>query len=109
MARAIIWFRRDLRLHDNPALAAALADGHEPIPLYIHAPDEDASWAPGAASRAWLARSLRALDADLRAHGSPLLVLKGDSATQLPRLTTARGAVDGEWDWWLEPGGEGGV
>src|SRR3546814_8926468 len=98
MARAIIWFRRDLRLHDNPALAAALADGHEPIPLYIHAPDEEASWAPGAASRAWLARSLRALDADLRAHGSQLLVLKGDSDTQLQRLIDASGAVAVYWN-----------
>src|SRR3546814_9030620 len=63
----------------------------------------EASWAPGAASRAWLARSLRALDADLRAHGSQLLVLKGDSDTQLQRLIDASGAVAVYWNRLYEP------
>lgn len=103
MARAIVWFRRDLRLSDNPALAAALADGHQPIPLYIHAPDEEAPWAPGAASRAWLERSLRALDADLRALGSQLLVLRGDSGTQLQSLIDASGATAVYWNRLYEP------
>ncbi len=51
MSTAIVWFRRDLRLADNPALTAAVAAHETVVPLYIHAPDEDGAWAPGAASR----------------------------------------------------------
>ena len=47
MSHAIVWFRRDLRLADNPALQAALDAGHVPVPVYIHAPDEDAPWDAG--------------------------------------------------------------
>ena len=48
MTRAVLlWFRQDLRLTDNPALQAALARGGPVIPVFIHAPDEEAEWAPG--------------------------------------------------------------
>ena len=50
MGCALVWFRNDLRLDDNPALRAALDAGLTPIPVYIHAPDEHGDWAPGAAS-----------------------------------------------------------
>ena len=53
----IVWFRRDLRMADNPALAAAAASGEPVIPLYLH----DEANAPGAASRWWL-RLSAALD-----------------------------------------------
>ena len=56
---AIMWFRRDLRLRDNPALRAAAADGPV-LGLFCLEP---ALWrAAGPARRAWLAASLRALD-----------------------------------------------
>ena len=49
MGNALVWFRRDLRLADNPALGAALDAGLTPIPVYIH--DEPAGdWPLGAAS-----------------------------------------------------------
>ncbi len=38
MPNALIWFRRDLRLADNPALQAALRAGQAPVCVYIHAP-----------------------------------------------------------------------
>ncbi|MEA3644054.1 MAG: deoxyribodipyrimidine photo-lyase, partial [Lamprobacter sp.] len=63
---ALLWLRRDLRLSDNPALSAALAQSERLIPVYIHAPDEEAPWQPGAASRWWLHQSLNALDQQLR-------------------------------------------
>jgi deoxyribodipyrimidine photo-lyase len=53
MANAIVWFRNDLRLADNPAFQAALDAGLTPIPVYIHAPEEEGSWTPGAAAEAW--------------------------------------------------------
>ena len=37
MANALVWLRRDLRLHDNPALAQAMADGFAPVLVYVHA------------------------------------------------------------------------
>jgi deoxyribodipyrimidine photo-lyase len=103
MAQAIVWFRRDLRLADNPALWAALEAGLAPIPVYIHAPDEDAPWQPGAASSAWLARSLRALDDDLRKLGSRLLVLRGPSLPALERLAASSGAEAVLWNRLYEP------
>ena len=34
----LVWFRRDLRLSDNPALAAAVADSDHVVAVYLHAP-----------------------------------------------------------------------
>ena len=66
MPTAVIWFRDDLRLQDHPGLQAAHRAGFAPLPVYIHAPDEEGGWAPGAASNAWRHRSLAALDAALQ-------------------------------------------
>jgi len=88
----IVWLRRDLRLADNPALQAALEEGGALVPLYIHAPDEEAPWAPGAASKAWLHRSLRALSESLQARGSRLLLRSGGSVAILRELLRETGA-----------------
>ncbi len=103
MASALVWFRRDLRLADNPALQAALDAGLQPIPVYLHAPEEEAPWQPGGASQTWLARSLRSLDADLRKLGSRLLVLRGRSLEQLEKLIDASGAEAVFWNRLYEP------
>ena len=92
MPAALVWFRRDLRLADNPALSAALDRGYAPIPVFVHAPDEEAPWSPGAASRVWLQRSLDLLDADLRRLGSRLLVRSGETFTELEKLVIESGA-----------------
>uniref|UniRef100_UPI000AAEE79C deoxyribodipyrimidine photo-lyase n=2 Tax=Pseudoxanthomonas TaxID=83618 RepID=UPI000AAEE79C len=93
MPNAIVWFRHDLRLDDHPALRAALDEGFTPVPVYIHAPEEEGEWAPGAASQAWLHPSLAALDDDLRRRGSRLLVRQGRSAETLQALIDASGAT----------------
>ncbi|KLA93515.1 cryptochrome/photolyase family protein, partial [Xanthomonas hortorum] len=103
MSYAIVWFRRDLRLQDNPALRAALDAGHAPIPLYIDAPHEEGEWAPGAASRSWRHRSLAALDAALRALGSGLVIRAGDSAQVLDEMIEQTGAVAVYWNRKYEP------
>ena len=103
MSVALVWFRRDLRLQDNPALQAALDAGHAPLPVYIHAPHEEGDWAPGAASNAWLHRSLAALDADLRARGSALVLRQGDSQAALQALVEETGAVAVYWNRKYEP------
>ena len=62
MPTVIHWFRRDLRLADNPALSAALAMRLAVVPLYIL--DDDPQIRPlGSASRWWLHHSLKSLDA----------------------------------------------
>ncbi|MEO6102567.1 MAG: deoxyribodipyrimidine photo-lyase [Pseudoxanthomonas sp.] len=103
MTRALVWFRRDLRLADNPALQAALDAGLEPVPVFVHAPAEDGSWPPGRASNAWLARSLAALTRDLQAIGSGLIVRQGDSLEVLGALAAQVGATAVFWNRLYEP------
>jgi len=103
MQTTILWFRRDLRLGDNPALHASL-ESERLFPVYIHAPDEAGSWAPGEASRWWLHYSLAALDRDLRALGSRLLVRVGESSgAVLDRLIDETGADRVIWNRCYEP------
>ncbi len=103
MPTALVWFRRDLRLADNPALSAALDRGYAPIPVYIHAPDEEAPWSPGAASQTWLHRSLAALDANLRRLGSRLVYRRGESFTELEQMLMETGAEAVFWNRLYEP------
>lgn len=103
MSTAIVWFRRDLRLRDNPALQAAIGAGHQIVPVYIHAPQEEGAWAPGAASDAWLHHSLQQLDAQLRAIGSALVLRNGDSMAQLQALIAESGAEAVYWNRKYEP------
>ncbi|KGK59047.1 deoxyribodipyrimidine photolyase [Xanthomonas cannabis pv. phaseoli] len=103
MSYAIVWFRRDLRLEDNPALRAALDAGHQPIPLYIDASHEEGEWTPGAASRSWRYHSLAALEASLRALGSGLVVRTGSSEQVLGEVIAQTGAVAVYWNRKYEP------
>jgi len=75
---AVVWFRNDLRIEDNPALAAAAASGLPVLPLFIHEDACDNPWPPGGASRWWLAGSLTALDERLNRLGSRLICKLGD-------------------------------
>ena len=89
---ALVWFRLDLRLADHLPLAAALARGGPVVPVFVWAPDEEAPWAPGAASRWWLHHSLEALDAALQRRGSRLVIRRGPTAETLAQLADATGA-----------------
>lgn len=87
----ILWFRRDLRLADNPALTHASQTGRPIVPVYIH--DTGPATRPaGAASLWWLDKSLRALDAALRERGSRLVLRSGDSEAELRRIIDQTGA-----------------
>lgn len=71
--------------------AGGRAGGGGVIPVYVM--DEGAGrWAAGAASRAWLLRSLASLDADLRRRDSRLLLRPGPALIQMPALATETGA-----------------
>ena len=103
MSCVIWWLRRDLRLHDNPALAAAVATGEPVLPVYIHAPDEAGPWAPGAAARWWRHHSLEALEQALAHAGSSLVIRQGDSLAVLRRLIAETGANAIYWNRLYEP------
>jgi len=87
----ILWFRQDLRLADQAALAAAVRDGPV-IPVYVlddHAPRQ---WKMGGASRWWLHHSLESLDNDLREKGSRLILRQGRSIDQIIQIAVETGA-----------------
>jgi deoxyribodipyrimidine photo-lyase len=100
---AILWFRQDLRLADNPALAAAMERGGAIVPVYIWAPEEEGGWPPGAASKWWLHGSLTALSSDLEKRGSRLIVRRGPAAETLARLVAETGAAAVFWNRRYEP------
>jgi len=96
---AIIWFRQDLRLHDNPALLAAAQHGRV-FPVYILDDESAQEWQMGAASRWWLHHSLQKLD---RSLGGKLWLLKGNASELLPQLAKDHGATLVTWNRCYEP------
>src|SRR4051812_25290389 len=99
----LLWFRRDLRLEDNPSLQFAVESGLNIIPIYIHSPDEDGDWGPGGATKWWLAQSLRVLDADLRERGARLVLRSGPALKILRSLVRETQAVTVVWARRYEP------
>ncbi len=88
MQTVIWWIRRDLRLADNQALAAAQAQAERIVPVFVLDPILLASSAAGEKRLAFLYAGLRNLDADLRARGSGLVVRQGDPADVLASLAS---------------------
>jgi deoxyribodipyrimidine photo-lyase len=87
----LLWLRQDLRLADQPALLAALEEGPV-VPVYILDDEAPGEWRIGGAQRWWLHYSLAALDEDLRARGSRLILRRGGCAEVLPALAREVGA-----------------
>jgi len=98
----IVWLRHDLRLDDNPALAAAAARGAV-VPVFIWAPDEEAPWEPGAASRWWLHQSLERLSAAVEKAGASLVIRRGGSLETLRSLAKEVAATHVVWNRRYEP------
>ncbi|UCE88638.1 MAG: deoxyribodipyrimidine photo-lyase, partial [Pseudomonadota bacterium] len=94
----IVWYRNDLRLDDNPALAWAAQHAERIVPLYLHASQESGKWPAGAASRWWLHHSLGALDKSLRTLGSRLVVRSGPGVDTLLELAGQCGATSVVWN-----------
>ena len=98
----LVWFSRVLRLHDNPALVAAVEKG-DVLPVFIHAPEEETPWLPGAASHWWLHRSLKSLEASLLQKGSRLIVRQGPALFVLRDLLRQTGAAGVFWNRRYDP------
>lgn len=97
----LLWLRRDLRLADNPAVAAAAAMGSSVIPLFVR--DDDRHWSPGGAAQWWRGRSLAALQRSLQEIGSDLLLRTGESIAVLRSLAIETGARQLIYDRSYEP------
>lgn len=94
MHKAIWWIRRDLRLADNQALAEALQQAREVIPLFILDPFLINSRNSGEKRLAFLYLGLKRLDDDLRKLGSRLTIRRGNPVEVLSQLN-AKLAIEG--------------
>lgn len=104
MSIGVMWFRRDLRLADQPALQQAYLECESVLSIYID--DFDGDEADVDASRAWLRHSLDALAADIAERGGRLHVLRGDAESLLPQLVDAMGATHLYASRLYEPAGD---
>ncbi|KAF6735023.1 Deoxyribodipyrimidine photo-lyase [Oryzias melastigma] len=86
----LLWFRRDLRLCDNPALNAALEMGAPVIPVFIWSPEEEegpgVTVAAGGASKYWLHQALACCCTSLNRIGSRLTFLEAEEQSSLRTL-----------------------
>ncbi len=100
MKRSILWFRRDLRIGDHPALNEALKNSDEIVPVFIL--DPSLINAAGSKRLAYLGQSLRALDASLNGG---LHVMVGDVVDVLKELQARYGADEVHISHEMEPYG----
>src|SRR5579875_1506123 len=82
----IVLFTRDLRVHDNPALHAAVHAADHVVPLFVLDRDILAKDYNRPNRARFLAESLADLDRALKARGGGLVVRAGDVATEVARL-----------------------
>jgi deoxyribodipyrimidine photo-lyase len=92
---SIVWLRDDLRLDDQPTLAAAA--GRPVLVIYVHDEESEGLRQLGGASKWWLAHSLASLAGDLAAIGGRLDVLSGRAEAIVPAIAQASGAQEVFW------------
>ncbi len=90
-APQIIWFRNDLRLADQAAVAAAARAGPV-VALYVLDDETAGDFRIGAAQRWWLHHSLAALAKALEQHGGRLVLRRGRAGVVVPALAAETGA-----------------
>lgn len=100
---AIVWFRHDLRLTDNPALTAAARTDQPLIFLYILDQDTPGGWKLGGASLWWLHYSLQSLQSSLESKGAQLVLRKGKAESVLKQLVEQTEASSVFWNRCYEP------
>lgn len=99
--KTIVWFRKDLRLSDNPALFEASQQG-EILPIYI-LEEDDGHWCLGEAQKWWLYNSLKNLDSNLRQHNAKLILRKGNPLSIISQLVKDVKADAVFWNRCYEP------
>ena len=91
MRTSIVWFKTDLRLHDNETLIKAISQSDEIIPIYCFDEAEFVATEfgfqkTGSFRAQFLLESLIDLDKNLRAIGSGLLILRGKPEVEIPKI-----------------------
>jgi deoxyribodipyrimidine photo-lyase len=89
---ALVWFRQDLRLEDNPALVSGAAG--PVLPVFVLDDEAAGPWAYGGAARWWLDRSLQELGRALAGRGAPLHITRGRAEEVIPALAASVGASE---------------
>jgi len=95
---AIVWFRDDLRLADNPALRAAVQSGRPIICIFVYDEESEGLRPLGGAARWWLHGSLQNLHELLTKRGGHLSIHIGSGQTVVPRLAEKHGAAAVFWN-----------
>lgn len=103
MKNIIVWFRKDLRVHDNPALWEASQMGNV-IPVFIWAPSEEEDYQGSAAALWWLHHSLIALEGKLEEIGLKLIYRSGESLTEITHIINDTNAAAIYYNNRYEPG-----
>jgi deoxyribodipyrimidine photo-lyase len=92
MDTALVWFRRDLRVHDHPPLRAALDAHDRVVPVFVLDERLTDGRFPSANRRHFLLESLRELRRALQERGGTLVLRSGPPERELPRLAAETGA-----------------
>lgn len=92
MSTAVLLFTSDLRLHDQPALHAAVSGADTVVPLFVHDRGIAAAGFDAPVRRAFLDGCLADLDAQLRERGGRLVVRTGDPVAEVCRIVGETGA-----------------
>lgn len=89
----VVWFKTDLRLHDNETLIKAIAQGDAIVPVYCFdeshfKKSEYGFLKTGKFRTQFLLESLTDLDKNLRKLGSGLIILKGKPEVEIPKVVS---------------------
>lgn len=92
----IVWFRRDLRLADNPALQMARSSGKPLILLYIE--EMNTARELGGAAKSWQHASLKSLTTDIESKGGTFILRRGTAKDVLDLIISKTGADEIHWN-----------
>jgi len=101
----ILWFRRDLRIYDNPALNLAADLGRPVVPVFVWNEVEEGPLAAGGATKVWLEQALKQLELTLEGKYSSRLILRKteDSTKEILSIAKETGARSVVWTALYEP------
>ena len=100
---ALVWFRNDLRVSDNAALAAASKSGRPVLAVYIL--NDAHAWPLGRAARVWLHESLQSLSESLLNLGVTLLLKRGRPVDVIRTLIEEHDICEVHWNREYTPDG----
>ena len=103
MSKGLLWFRSDLRIKSNPALAHACANCEQLALVYFYNTNDTSNWKMGSASKWWLHHSLSELQTALHAKNSNLDILITDPYSSLLALCQQHDIDQVFWNRLYEP------